>query len=85
MAKQILLCLRQYGTEMKDTELRTSESNVVVDLDLTANPLAKIDVILDPVTGDIIKANRTGRLRIHAGTTDALTINGRYENSKWKL
>ena len=54
----------------------------MVDLDLTAHPLAKIDVILDPVTGDIIKANGAGRLKIHAGTVDNLTIKGRYEIQK---
>ena len=74
------IVFKQYGTEMKEV-VAASETNVAVDLDLTANPLAKIEVILDPVTGDIIKANGNGRLRIHAGTgtTDALTIKGRYE------
>lgn len=72
------IVFKQYGTEMKE-ETATSATNVTVDLDLTANPLAKIDVILDPLTGDIIKAIGNGRLRIHAGTTDDLTINGRYE------
>jgi hypothetical protein len=71
------IVFKQYGTEMKQ-KVVAGASTVVVDLDLTANPLATIDVILDPVTGDIIKANGTGRLKIHAGTTDALTINGRY-------
>lgn len=72
------IVFKQYGTEMKEVAT-AGETNVTVDLDLTANPLAKIDVILDPVTGDIIKANGNGRLRIHAGTIDALTIKGRYE------
>ena len=72
------IVFKQYGTEMKEVTA-PSTTNVVVDLDLTANSLAKIDVILDPVTGDIIKANGNGRLKIHAGTTDALTIKGRYE------
>jgi hypothetical protein len=72
------IVFKQYGTEMKEISAATT-SNVTVDLDLTANSLAKIDVILDPVTGDIIKAIGNGRLRIHAGTTDALTIKGRYE------
>ncbi len=72
------IVFKQYGTEMKEVAV-AGAGNIVVDLDLTANPLAKIDVILDPVTGDIIKANGTGRLRIHAGTIDNLTINGRYE------
>ncbi len=72
------IVFKQYGTEMKEVA-GPGETNVAVDLDLTANPLAKIEVILDPVTGDIIKANGNGRLRIHAGTIDALTIKGRYE------
>ncbi|WP_169337632.1 translocation/assembly module TamB domain-containing protein [Segetibacter koreensis] len=72
------IVFKQYGTEMKEAPT-ANETNVVVDLDLTANPLAKIDVILDPVTGDIIKAVGNGRLKIHAGTVDALTIKGRYE------
>ena len=75
------IVFKQYGTEMQNNNPR-SETNVIVDLDLTANPLAKIDVILDPITGDVIKANGTGRLKIHAGTSDNLTINGRYEIQK---
>lgn len=74
------IVFKQYGTEMKELT-PPGETNVVVDLDLTANPLAKIEVILDPVTGDIIKANGNGRLKIHVGTTDPLTIKGRFEIS----
>ncbi len=72
------IVFKQYGTKMKE-QAAASETNVVVDLDLTANPLAKIEVILDPVTGDIIKAYGNGRLKIHAGTIDDLTIKGRYD------
>jgi hypothetical protein len=72
------IVFKQYGTEMKEATA-TGSTDIAVDLDLTANPLAKIDVILDEVTGDIIKANGNGRLRIHAGTTDPFTIRGRYE------
>lgn len=72
------IVFKQYGTEMVD-ESATDGTNLIVDLDLTANPLAQIDVILDAATGDIIKAKGNGRLRIHAGTKEALTINGRYE------
>ncbi|TDH28075.1 hypothetical protein EXU57_06325 [Segetibacter sp. 3557_3] len=72
------IVFKQYGTEMRQVSTG-GETNIVVDLELTANPLAKIDVILDELTGDIIKANGNGRLKIHAGTTENLTINGRYE------
>jgi len=75
------IVFKQYGIEMKELT-STSETNITVDLELTANPLAKIDVILDELTGDIIKATGFGRLKIHAGTTDNLTINGRYEVQK---
>jgi hypothetical protein len=75
------IVFKQYGTEMKQ-EGEAEGTNVIVDLDLTANPLAKIDVILDPATGDILKAVGNGRLRIHAGTTESLAINGRYEIQK---
>ena len=75
------IVFKQYGVEMRDLDTRGG-TNVIVDLDLTANPLAQIDVILDAVTGDIIKANGNGRLRIHAGTSESLTINGRYEIQK---
>ncbi len=75
------IVFKQYGQEMRDMR-QAGETNISVDLDLTANPLANIDVILDENTGDIIKANGNGRLRIHAGTSDALTINGRYDIQK---
>jgi hypothetical protein len=76
------IVFKQYGTEMKEVTANESSTDIAVDLDLTANPLAKVHVILDQVTGDIIKANGYGRLKIHAGTSDPLTINGRYEISK---
>jgi hypothetical protein len=41
--------------------------------------LAKIDVILDETTGDVIKAQGSGKLNISAGTKDPLTIRGRYD------
>src|SRR6185295_7283892 len=39
----------------------------------------KIDVILDETTGDVIKAQGSGKLNITAGTTDPLTIRGRFD------
>jgi autotransporter translocation and assembly factor TamB len=53
-------------------------TNLTVDLDVTATNKAAIDLILDPLAGDVLKARGNGRLRIHAGTTDKVTINGRY-------
>lgn len=68
----------QFGQEMRpDTKVRKN-TNVKVQMDLTANPLAKIFVILDEITGDIIESHGSGKLLITAGTTDPLTIRGRY-------
>jgi hypothetical protein len=55
-----------------------SNFNLLVDLDLTANNKVQIDVILDELTGDVIKAKGNGRLKIKAGSIDPLTIKGRY-------
>jgi hypothetical protein len=72
---------KKYGTEIV-SENKTSSFNLLVDLDLTANNKAQIDVILDDVSGDIIKANGSGRLKIRSGSTEPLTIRGRYNIDK---
>ena len=36
-------------------------------------------MVLDEVTGDVIKATGNGGLRIHTGTTEPLTMRGRYD------
>ncbi|HSB93429.1 MAG TPA: translocation/assembly module TamB domain-containing protein, partial [Flavitalea sp.] len=66
-----------YGTEMQPAA-RTKGSNLTVDLDINANNFAKMYVIMDDLTGDVIKAVGSGNLQIHATTTGDLTINGRY-------
>lgn len=71
------IVFKQYGTEMASTNAK-SGFNLTVDLDITANNRAQIDVILDDLTGDVIKATGNGRLRIRAGTTEPLSIRGRY-------
>ncbi|MEO6681294.1 MAG: translocation/assembly module TamB domain-containing protein [Ginsengibacter sp.] len=68
----------QFGREMKVDLKARKDANIKVDMELTANPLAKIDVILDETTGDVIKAQGNGKLFISAGTKDPLTIRGRY-------
>ncbi len=58
---------------------QTQESNLTVNLDITANNYANMYVILDELTGDIIKANGHGNLKIKAGTDGDFTIIGRYD------
>lgn len=68
---------KQYG-ELQQPDANTSQSNLSIDLDLTANNQAQIDVILDPVTGDIIRATGNGRMQIKVPATGSMTMKGRY-------
>lgn len=69
----------KFGREMQADISARQETNIKVDIAITANPFAKIDVILDETTGDIIKAEGRGKLNISAGTNEPLTIRGRYD------
>jgi hypothetical protein len=71
------IVFKQPGREVKVNVLPST--NLTVDLDISTTPKADIDVILDPVAGDVLKAKGTGRLRIHAGTSDPVTMNGRFD------
>ncbi|MDQ2752506.1 MAG: translocation/assembly module TamB domain-containing protein, partial [Bacteroidota bacterium] len=68
---------KQYGILQKALSA-SEQSNLSIDLDLTANNQAQIDVILDPVTGDIIKANGNGRMQIKVPATGSMSMKGRY-------
>jgi len=52
--------------------------NLVVDLEVSANNKTQIDVIMDELTGDVIKAVGNGRIKIRAGNIEPLTIRGKY-------
>jgi len=72
----------QFGNKMEETYKSKSTSSIIVDMALTANPSCKIDVILDESTGDIIKGEGEGLLKIRVGNKEPLTINGRYDITK---
>ena len=69
----------KFGREMRGDILVREETNIKVNMDITATPFAQIDVILDETTGDVIKARGKGRLNINVGTKEPLTIRGRYD------
>lgn len=58
--------------------------NLVVDLDVSANNKTQIDVILDELTGDVIKAVGNGRIKIRAGNIEPLTMRGKYNIERGK-
>ncbi|RYY98167.1 MAG: hypothetical protein EOO11_08850 [Chitinophagaceae bacterium] len=69
---------RKYGTEMTPETFSNNESNIHYSLNLTANPMVNVEVILDDLTGDAIKGRGTGDLFIESGTNEPLSISGRY-------
>lgn len=74
------IVFKEYGREMTADEAgqQKSSSNFTVQMNLLVNSYAKIDVILDPVNGDVVRAQGNGNLVINVGTSTPLTINGTY-------
>ncbi|MES1214430.1 MAG: translocation/assembly module TamB domain-containing protein [Bacteroidota bacterium] len=70
---------KKYGRELSDSAISSSEAKMTYDVELTANPMVNIRMILDELTGDEIKARGGGTLKIHAGTRENLTLRGRYD------
>ncbi len=68
----------QFGTKMEDIRSKES-SNFSLDMELTATPACKIDVILDEVTGDVIKGQGNGLLKIKVGSKEPISLSGRYD------
>ena len=72
------LVWKVYGKEMQP-QYDKKATSLTVKLDLTANNYVNVYVIVDPLTGDIMKANGHGNLQMRVGTTENLSMTGRYE------
>jgi hypothetical protein len=70
---------RTHGYALKDTQALASINKMTFDIDLTADPHTTIEVILDEVTGDVVKGKGRGVLNIHSATGEPLTLNGNYD------
>lgn len=70
---------RRYGHEMVDSSYSKNSTNITYDVDVTANPRLTVRVVLDELTGDEIKGKGRGTLNIHSGTTEPLTIRGKFD------
>jgi hypothetical protein len=69
---------KKYGREMTETKSDAS-SKITYDVDVTANPMVTIKVVLDDLTGDEIKGKGSGSLNIRAGTNENMSIRGRFD------
>ncbi len=71
------IVFKKYGkSAQKSSELPTY--NLLVDLEVTANNKTQIDVIMDDLTGEVIKAVGNGRIKIRSGNIEPLNIRGKY-------
>lgn len=52
---------RKYGREMTDEDFKSNETSIIYDVEVTANPMVTVKVVLDELTGDEIK----GKVRAH--------------------
>lgn len=71
----------QFGSPVKE-KARSEVANILVNLNVNANPACKVDVILDEATGDILHGQGNGLLNIRVGSKEPLSIRGRYELTK---
>lgn len=69
---------KKYGREMTETEKRGGETNINYEVNLTATPKVFVELILDELTGDIIRGRGNGNLKITSGTIAPLRLSGRF-------
>ena len=69
---------KKYGTEQEAVAYAGAETNITYEVNLAANPMVNIEVVLDDLTGDVIKGRGTGNIELRAGTVEPLSIRGRY-------
>jgi hypothetical protein len=75
--KSEFIVFKKYGkAAVKSADIPTY--NLVVDLEVTANNKTQIDVIMDELTGEVIKGVGNGRIKIRAGNIEPLSIRGKY-------
>lgn len=71
----------KFGTEIEETKISNS-TNIVLNLNIKANPACNVDVILDEETGDIVKGQGEGLINIRVGNNEPLSMRGAYQITK---
>lgn len=72
---------KEYGTDpgFVPASWNNDAMEIIVDMNIKANPACKVDVILDEATGDIIRGSGNGSINIRVGNREPLSVRGRYE------
>jgi hypothetical protein len=71
----------KFGKELKEKQ-SAEKTNILITLNIKANPACKVDVILDEETGDVIKGQGNGNFAITFGNVEPLKIRGNYALTK---
>lgn len=66
----------------QNATVKTQSHDVTVNLQIDATPAATMQIIMDPATNDIIKANGNGGIRIEYNTFSDMKIYGTYTLEK---
>ncbi|WP_430897990.1 MULTISPECIES: translocation/assembly module TamB domain-containing protein [unclassified Paraflavitalea] len=69
---------KTYGKEMQERET-SRKSKLTINLDISANNYAKMNVIMDELTNDIMSTIGHGNLRMRASTTGEFSLTGQYD------
>jgi len=70
---------RKYGRELTDSAINNNETNITYDVDITGNPKVNVKVVIDELTNDEIRGRGEGNLRIVSGTSEKMTMRGRFD------
>ncbi len=70
---------RKFGREMTELDLNRNATNIIYDVEVTATPAVTVKVVLDELTGDEIKGRGEGTLHIRSGTSEPLSLRGRFD------
>jgi hypothetical protein len=69
---------KKYGHEMSPSALRGTGTNLTYEIYMVPTPKVNVEVVLDELTGDVIRGRGTGTLQINSGTSVPLTLSGDY-------
>jgi hypothetical protein len=70
---------RKFGREMTEMDINKNATNIIYDVEVTATPAVTVKVVLDELTGDEIKGKGSGTLHIRSGTSEPLSLRGRFD------
>ncbi|MHB1921814.1 MAG: translocation/assembly module TamB domain-containing protein, partial [Chitinophagaceae bacterium] len=82
IGKHNFIIFKSYGTELNPNQNQGNKTNLTVRINAALNNLAKINVIIDPTTGDAIVARGNGTLKMEIPLNGNMSMYGNYSIEK---